>query len=70
MKKIDIRLKELLQSRGITQAQLADAIDVRRATINDLYHNRSKHIPRDVADKIIEELNIADINELLTIIDE
>ena len=70
MKKLEIKLKELLESRGKTQAELADAIGVRRATINDLYHNRSKQIPRNVVDKIAEELNITDINEILSIVSD
>ncbi|WP_077624960.1 helix-turn-helix domain-containing protein [Sediminibacillus massiliensis] len=65
-----IKLEELLRKHGITQTQLADSIGVRRATINDLYHNRSKQIPRSVIDKIANELNIKDINELITLIDE
>jgi len=67
MKELNITLKELLESRGMTQAQLADAIDVRPATINDMYHNRSKHIPRNVIAKIADELDITDIGELLTL---
>lgn len=69
LKRISIKLAKVLEDREKTQAQLADAIEVRRATIHDLYHDKSKQIPRNVLDKIINELNITDMNELLEIVD-
>lgn len=70
MKRISIKLAKVLEKHGKTQAQLADAIDIRRATIHDLYHDKSKQIPRNVLDKIINELNITDMNELFEIVDD
>ena len=69
-KRITIKLDELLKKHDLTQAQLADAIDVRRATIHDLYHNKSKQVPRSVLDKIVNELDIKDLNELIAIEEE
>ncbi|WP_087974143.1 helix-turn-helix domain-containing protein [Oceanobacillus rekensis] len=67
MKKVEIKLKDLLESRGMSQAKLSETIGIRPGTINDLYHNRNKHIPRNVIDKIVNELDVKDIKELLTI---
>jgi len=64
---ITIKLDELLKKHDMTQAQLADAIEIRRATIHDLFHDKSKQIPRSVLEKIINELDVTDINELITI---
>ncbi|MBU5265720.1 helix-turn-helix domain-containing protein [Virgibacillus proomii] len=70
MKKIKIRLDEVLKEKGYTQAQLADAIGVRRATIHDLYHNKSKQIPIEVLTKIVNELNLKSVDEILVLVDE
>ncbi|MCC2250367.1 helix-turn-helix transcriptional regulator [Virgibacillus sp. AGTR] len=67
MKKIRIRLDELLKEKGYTQAQLADAIEVRRATIHDIYHNKSKQLPIDVLNKITNELKLKSIDKLIVI---
>lgn|GEM_PF-2284781 len=64
---ITINLANVLKEREMTQAELADAIKIRRATINDLYHNRSKQLPINVLNEIVNELGITDMNELLTI---
>ncbi|MBM7717326.1 DNA-binding Xre family transcriptional regulator [Bacillus thermophilus] len=66
-RRITIKLKEVLDKRGMTQKQLADLTEIRPATIHDLYHDRSKQIPRNVIEQIAEALNIDDINELITI---
>lgn len=69
-KRIRIMLDELLMKEGKTQAQLADDIEVRRATINDMYHNRSKQLPIEVLTKIVNYLNLNSIDELIKIIED
>lgn len=63
-----IHLAKLLEDRGMTQAQLADVTGIRRATINDLYHNRSKQIPVNVIVPIIKALNLNGIEELMSMV--
>lgn len=70
MKVVKLRLKEQLDKRGMQQKELAEMAKIRPATINDLYHDRSKQIPREVIEKIANALDIDDINELITIVDE
>ena len=70
MKRIKTRIKEQLEQRGMTQKELSELTDIRAATIHDLYHDKSKQFPREVLEKIATALNINDINEILTIIDD
>jgi len=70
MKVVKLRIKEQLDKRGMQQKELAEMTKIRPATINDLYHDRSKQIPREVIEKIANALDIDDINELITIVDE
>lgn len=70
MKRIKTRIKEELEARGMTQKELAELTGIRPATINDLYHDRSKQFPRDVLEKIASVLNIDDINEIIELVDD
>lgn len=70
MKRIQIRLKEQLEQRGMTQKELSELTDIRAATIHDLYHDKSKQFPRHVLEKIVNALDIDDMNELLAIVDD
>lgn len=70
MKRIKTRIKDELEARGMTQKELAELTGIRPATINDLYHDRSKQFPRDVLEKIASVLNIDDINEIIELVDD
>ncbi|MEH7456345.1 helix-turn-helix transcriptional regulator [Bacillus sp. JJ1127] len=62
---IKVLLKEQLAKRGLTQKDLSEATGIRAATINDLYHNKSKQLPVKAIEKIATELQIVDISELI-----
>ncbi|MGG3853926.1 helix-turn-helix transcriptional regulator [Caldifermentibacillus hisashii] len=70
MKRIKTRIKDELDARGMTQKELADLTGIRPATINDLYHDRSKQFPRDVLEKIASALNIDHISEIIELVDD
>ncbi|MED0701073.1 helix-turn-helix transcriptional regulator [Aeribacillus composti] len=70
MKRIKTQLRKELEKRNMTQKELAELTGIRPATINDLYHDKSKQFPREVLEKVAEALNIDDINEILTIEDD
>ncbi|WP_368986173.1 helix-turn-helix domain-containing protein [Caldifermentibacillus hisashii] len=70
MKRIKTRIKDELEARGMTQKELADLTGIRPATINDLYHDRSKQFPRDVLEKIASALNIDEISEIIELVDD
>ncbi|WP_096189998.1 helix-turn-helix domain-containing protein [Evansella halocellulosilytica] len=67
MRTIKSNLKEVLKERGLTQKELAEKIEVREATISELCNNKLKLYPREVLSKIAEELDIDDINSIITI---
>jgi transcriptional regulator with XRE-family HTH domain len=70
MKRIKTRIKDELEARGMTQKELAELTGIRPATINDLYHDRSKQFPRDVLEKIASALNIDHISEIIELVDD
>jgi len=70
MKRIKTRIKDELEARGMTQKELAELTGIRPATINDLYHDRSKQFPRDVLEKIASALNIDEISEIIELVDD
>lgn len=69
-KRIETNLKRILDERGISQKELAIATGIREATISDLCRNAMRRYPKDVLEKIMDELNLKNIDELLIIVDE
>ena len=61
---VTIRLRYILNSRGITQAELAKAAGIRPSTICDLYNNNASFIKLENLYKICKVLNCR-IEELL-----
>lgn len=50
------------------QKQLSDKTGVSVRTISELANNRTVRYPKTALEKIAAELNITDMNELLTIV--
>ncbi len=61
---VKLRLKEILDEKGISQRKLALAIDVRPATINHLCKDDVNAVYLDTLDKICEYLKI-ELSELV-----
>jgi DNA-binding Xre family transcriptional regulator len=71
MVKIHVKLDEVLRSRdNMTQKTLSELTKIRPAAISELYNNQRKTINREHIEKIIEALDITDINELIEIVNE
>ncbi|AWC29064.1 helix-turn-helix transcriptional regulator [Bacillus cytotoxicus] len=70
MPKVHITLDNVLRKKGKTQKELAELTGIRPAAISELYNNQRKSLNREHLDKIISALNITDINELITIIED
>lgn len=70
MKRVKIRIGELLDSRGLTQAQLSEMTGVRQAAISQLSRGFVSRVSIDHLERIANALNIDDINDIITIIDE
>ncbi|MFP7479479.1 helix-turn-helix domain-containing protein [Terribacillus saccharophilus] len=64
---IEVRLKEILEARKITQKELADKTNIRAAAISELYNNQRKTINKEHITKIADALDIDDISELFVI---
>jgi putative transcriptional regulator len=68
--KLRIKLDEVLKDRNMSQKELARLTGIRPAAISELYNNQRKSINREHIEKIAAALNISDISELITIVDE
>lgn len=67
---IKSNLKELLIKHGIDQKTLHKLSKVREATIGDMVKNENKMFARDNLNAIINALDIKDIEELISIVEE
>jgi putative transcriptional regulator len=56
MTPVVLRLREVRQSRGITQTQLAATVGVRRATISDLETGKTRTETLDLIDRLCHAL--------------
>jgi transcriptional regulator with XRE-family HTH domain len=53
------RIKELREARGMTRAQLAAAVGVRQATINDLENGHTREDTLALIDRLCEALSVS-----------
>ena len=58
MTPVTLRIKQLRQARGLSQAALAKQVGVRQATINDLENGHSGRIELDLIDRLSVELGV------------
>lgn len=67
MRKIRIRLNEVMQERGLTQTKLSEMTGVRQAAISEMSRNIREQVNLKTLEKIADKLEIDDISELLVI---
>lgn len=67
MKKINIRLKEILKERGITQSELSQSTGIRPNAISSLCRNYVDRLNIDHLERICDELGISNMNDLIEI---
>ncbi|WP_440112463.1 helix-turn-helix domain-containing protein [Paenibacillus sp. QZ-Y1] len=67
MRRIRIRLNEVMSERGLTQTQLAELSNVRQAAISEMSRNIREQINLKTLIKIADALEIDDISELIII---
>lgn len=60
-------LKQVLDKRGMEQKDIAQKAGIREATISDMCRDTNKMFSRNVINKLVTELNITDMNELISI---
>lgn len=54
-----LALKELRTAKGLTQAELARAVGVRQATINDLEHGHTRQRTLEILGRLCDALQCA-----------
>ncbi|WP_085508816.1 helix-turn-helix domain-containing protein [Thalassobacillus devorans] len=67
--KLRIKLDHLMKERGLTQRELSEEAGVRQAAISQLARGYVSRISIDHIERIATALNITDINELITLVD-
>lgn len=61
---LTVKLKELLDARGINQKQLAEMTGLTTTVISEIATNRRTVVNREQIAKIIQTLEITDMNEI------
>ncbi|WP_080871958.1 helix-turn-helix domain-containing protein [Oceanobacillus timonensis] len=67
MKKVHLQLNQLLHQHDLSITQLHIKTGIRRATLSELASGKRQRIQLEHIDKIVNALNIKDINELFRI---
>jgi transcriptional regulator with XRE-family HTH domain len=58
MSPISLRIRELREARGMSQAALAEAVGVRQATISDLETGKAKTLRLSLLEQLARELGV------------
>lgn len=70
-KRIEVKLRDILKSRGMDQKDLIDDDNgLSTRTISELASGKMKRYPKEALEKIADKLNITDMNELLLIVED
>lgn len=69
MKKIKLQLNQLMHKHNLSITQLHIKTGIRRATLSELANERRQRIQFEHLEKIVNALNIQDMNELLSIVE-
>lgn len=70
MRKIKLRLQEVLNENKMSQNELAKKLNVSPSTINDMCKKDIKRVNIETLSKVAEMFEIDDINKILTIEDD
>jgi putative transcriptional regulator len=69
-RKIKVKLRQILNERGLEQKQLAEMSGVSVRTISELCNNITKRYPKEALERIADALEIDDVSELFEIVHE
>lgn len=64
---VHLKLKEVLEKRGITQKELANKTGLRANAISEMVNNQRQTFNREQVAKVIEVLGINDMNEIFEV---
>ena len=68
-KHIRLNIDRILNDNNLTQAQLSELTGIRQAAISQLSRGFVSRVSIDHIERIINALDIQDINDILTIVD-
>lgn len=60
-----VKLKEVMDERGLTQAKLSEMTGIRQAAISEIANNRRDTINKGHLETICKALDIKDFNDIL-----
>lgn len=69
-KRIQSNLKALLNKHELEQKQLAEMTGLSVRTISELANDKMKHYPKKAFEAIANALDVDDINDIITLIDD
>lgn len=69
MIKLRLKLDEILKEHNTTQSKLANAIEVRQATLSDMCRNVRSEINIPIVEKIANHFNIKDVSQIIELIE-
>lgn len=67
---IEVKLRKILTDRKIDQKQLAMMSGLTERTVSELVNNKTKRYPKEALESIADALDINDINEIITLVNE
>jgi putative transcriptional regulator len=70
MRRVEIKLKDLLKERNIEQKQLAEMTGLTERTISELVNNKVKRVPKEALEKIANALEIDKMSDILIFVNE
>lgn len=65
MKRIVVKIPELLEKEGISLRELSRQTDIRHATLSELANGKRQRIQFEHIEKIADQLGIKDIREII-----
>ncbi|MGG1619342.1 helix-turn-helix domain-containing protein [Paenibacillus sp. NRS-1782] len=68
--KVKVMLGELIKVRGISLNELSHKTGVRRAALSELANEKRENINFKHIEEIADALDITDIREIITLVDE
>lgn len=70
MKKVKLQLNELLYKRDMSLTQLHIKTGIRLAALSELANGKRQRIQFEHLEKIVQALDIEDMNEVFSIVEE
>lgn len=64
---LKVKLKEVLNERGMSQVELAEKTGLTRTVISELATNRRTSINREHITKVLQALEITDMNKMFEV---